>query len=64
MTKGKTMSSNFGFTSFSNLGSIVQQVQQVASQVSTHNIIFVNSLEIRNSDNHKKLNYPFAIILS
>ena len=28
------MSSNFGFTSFGNLGSIVQQVQQVATQVS------------------------------
>ena len=41
------MSSNFGFTSFSNLGSIVQQVQQVASQVSTHNIILVNSVGIR-----------------
>lgn len=28
------MSSNFGFTSFSNLGDLVEQVQQVASQVS------------------------------
>ena len=30
----RKMSSNFGFTSFGNLGSIVQQVQQVATQVS------------------------------
>ena len=49
------MSSNFGFTSFSNLGSIVQQVQQVASQVSTQQITFINSLEIGTNnifDNH------------
>ena len=32
--KKRKMSSNFGFTSFGNLGSIVQQVQQVATQVS------------------------------